>query len=213
MEPFAGGTGTLGQGGDAATETGDNDNFGGGGGGGYFGGGAGGDGFNSGGGGGAGSSFWAADATAGSTSMAEDATGVAEVQITPMSPDLSLSDSAPASAVKNRSYTYTLSATNTGNADATGVAVVDTLPEGVSLVSAQASQGSCTSNSIGAKKTKIVVVSCETGTMSGGPNVMVTISVTATSKGAISDSANVTASNVGADADDSAAASTTVTTH
>jgi uncharacterized repeat protein (TIGR01451 family) len=210
---FSGNTGTLGQGGDAPTDVGDNENFGGGGGGGYYGGGAGGDGLVSGGGAGAGSSFWVANAIADSTSMTEDTSGVPEVQITAILPDLSFSDSAPATVVNHRSYSYTLTATNTGNADATSVTVADTLPTSVSFVSAQTAQGSCASNSIGAKKTKTVVVTCAIGTLSGGANLMVTITVTADTKGAISDSANVTASNVGSDSDDSASASTTVTTH
>ena len=55
--------------------------------------------------------------------------------ITPVtSPDLSLSDSAPATTVQpGHSYSYTLTAINTGGSDATGVTVIDTLPASAQL--------------------------------------------------------------------------------
>jgi len=200
----AGGGGSLGQGGSGTFCA--SSGAGGGGGGGYYGGGGGGAGLISGGGGGAGSSFWVTGATA--TSMSEDATGTPEVHITPVitAPDLSLSDSAPATAVSGQPYAYTLQATNTGGSAATGVAVTDTLPASIHFTSATTSQGSCTRPSA----SKGGTVNCAVGSLAAGASVTITITVTATKPGTVSDNAKVTASNVTPDGDDTASASTTV---
>jgi uncharacterized repeat protein (TIGR01451 family) len=203
-----GGGGSLGQGGGGANCA---DSGGGaGGGGGYYGGG-GGCGLGSGGGGGAGSSFWVTGGTG--TSMNNDTTGTPEVQITPVitAPDLSLTDTAPASVISGNSYSYTLMATNTGGSDATSVVLADTLPASVHFNSASATQGSCPRTPSTGPKTKGGTVSCTVGSLAAGASVTVTINVTATRPGTVSDAATVTASNVTADPDDSAAARTTVT--
>jgi uncharacterized repeat protein (TIGR01451 family) len=142
--------------------------------------------------------------------MAKDTTGLPEVQITPVLPDLSLADTAPASVASGRSYSYTLTATNTGGADATAVAVADTMPASTHFVSAQSTQGSCTHTTSGASKTKSTTVNCAVGTLAVGSTATITITVTATTPGTVSDSATVTASNVTADSDDDASAPTTV---
>jgi uncharacterized repeat protein (TIGR01451 family) len=130
-------------------------------------------------GGGAGSSFWVTGATG--TSMSEDTTGTPEVQITPIitAPDLSLSDNAPATAVSGDSYAYTLTATNTGGSDATGVAATDTLPASAHFTSATTSQGSCTRPAA----SKGGTVNCTVGSLAAGASVTVTITVTATKPG------------------------------
>jgi uncharacterized repeat protein (TIGR01451 family) len=201
----AGGGGSLGQGGSGTFCSAGG--AGGGGGGGYYGGGGGGSGVASGGGGGAGSSFWVTGATG--TSMSEDTTGTPEVQITPIitAPDLSLSDNAPATAVSGDSYAYTLTATNTGGSDATGVAATDTLPASAHFTSATTSQGSCTRPAA----SKGGTVNCTVGSLAAGASVTITITVTATKPGTVIDATTVTAGNVTADADDSATATTIVT--
>jgi uncharacterized repeat protein (TIGR01451 family) len=158
------------------------------------------------GGGGAGSSFWVTGATG--TSMSKDTTGTPEVQITPIitAPDLSLSDSAPATAVSGQPYAYTLQATNTGGSAATGVAATDALPASAHFTSTTTSQGSCTRPSA----SKGGTVSCTVGSLAAGASVTITITVTATKPGTVSDNAKVTASNVTPDSDDAASASTTV---
>jgi uncharacterized repeat protein (TIGR01451 family) len=184
--------------------------FAGAGGGGYYGGGGGGEGTDSAGGGGAGSSFWVSGATG--TSMSEDTTGTPEVQITPVTTaDLALSDSAPATAVSGNSYSYTLTATNTGGTDATGTLVTDTLPDSTHYDSVTTSQGTCARTPPSTPpKTKGGTVTCAVGSLAAGASVTVTITVTATTPGAVSDNAKVTASNVTPDSDDTASASTTV---
>jgi uncharacterized repeat protein (TIGR01451 family) len=131
--------------------------------------------------------------------------------ITPVtSPDLKLSDSAPASAISGQPYSYTLTATNTGGQDATGVTVTDTLPASAHFDSAATTQGSCTRTPSGPPKTKGGTVSCTVSSLAAGASVTVTITVTPTTPGTVSDAASVTASNVTADSDDTASASTTV---
>ena len=127
--------------------------------------------------------------------------------ITPVfSPDLSLSDSAPATAISGQPYSYTLRATNTGGSDATRVTVTDTLPGSVHFNSAATTQGSCTPPST----SKGGTVSCAAGTLAAGGSVTVTITVTPTKPGTVSDHASVIAGNVTADSDDTASAPTTV---
>src|SRR6185437_182485 len=122
-----------------------------------------------GGGGGGGSSFWVSSATG--TSMSTASTGTSEVQITPVAPDLKLSDRAPATAVSGQPYQYTLTAQNTGNSNATGVVVTDTLPASAHYGSAATSQGSCTAPAT----PKGGTVKCTVGSLGGGSSVTITI--------------------------------------
>jgi uncharacterized repeat protein (TIGR01451 family) len=128
------------------------------------------------------------------------------VQITPVAPDLKLSDSAPATAVSAQPYQYTLIATNTGGSAATSVVVTDTLPASAHYDSAATSQGSCARPAT----PKGGTVTCTVGSLAGGASVTITITATATKPGTVSDNAKVTASNVTADSDDTASAATTV---
>jgi uncharacterized repeat protein (TIGR01451 family) len=194
---LAGGQGGAGDGFGSANEV---NASGGGGGGGYAGGGGGGGGVCAGGGGG-GSSFGIGGLTNEMT-----ATGAASVAISYTAPaaDLSITNKAPSSVVSGNTLTYTITATNSGGLDARGVTVTDPFSsnENLNLVSAQTTQGTCS--------TKGGTVKCSVGTLTAGSNATITIVAIATKPGAFSNTATVTASNVTGDLDDSFPATTTV---
>jgi len=160
-------------------------------------------------GGGGRSSFWVPGATG--TSMSEDTAGIAKVQITPVTgPDLVLTDTTPPTVVSGEPYHYTLTATDTGGQNATGVTVTDTLPATAHFDAASVTAGKCTRTPSAAQATNGGKVSCTAASLAAGASMTVTIKVTATTLGTVSDAAKATASNVTADTDDSGTASTTV---
>jgi uncharacterized repeat protein (TIGR01451 family) len=81
-----------------------------------------------------------------------------------------------------QNLTYTLTVQNTGTAPASNVVVTDTLPGGVTFVSATASQGSCAGTS---------TVTCNLGSLAGGATATVTIVVQPTANGTLSNTAQV----------------------
>ncbi|GIV95502.1 MAG: hypothetical protein KatS3mg057_0159 [Herpetosiphonaceae bacterium] len=78
---------------------------------------------------------------------------------------------------------YTIVVTNQHElVTATGVTVVDTLPPGVVLVSATASQGTCSGTS---------TVTCSLGSLENNASATITITVTPSAVGSITNSASV----------------------
>src|SRR5262249_49297295 len=87
-----------------------------------------------------------------------------------------------------------------GLGDAHGVVVTDPVPSGVSFVSARASQGSCDA-----------AVTCSLGDLGASKKATVTITVSPTSNGPLSDTASTSSSVPDGDpSDNSARSSTTV---
>jgi uncharacterized repeat protein (TIGR01451 family) len=84
--------------------------------------------------------------------------------------DLAIAKSdSPDPVIVGSSLTYALTVTNNGPGDAPGVTVTDTLPTGVSLVSATPSQGTC---SLGP------IITCDLGDLANGVGATITINVT-----------------------------------
>jgi len=96
----------------------------------------------------------------------------------------------PTGAAPGRPLTYTFAVTNNGGAAATGVAVHDDLPDGVSLVDASASQGDCGPVDGG--------VRCDLGTLPSGSNATVTVTLLATRLGTVTNTVRVTTDITGA---------------
>jgi uncharacterized repeat protein (TIGR01451 family) len=89
---------------------------------------------------------------------------------------------SPNPVIVGNNLTYTLTATNKGPSDVTGATVTDTLPAGVAFVSSTASQGSCSGTSS---------VTCNLASLASGANGTVTIVVTPTVVGPLSNTASV----------------------
>ncbi|HEU4766523.1 MAG TPA: PQQ-dependent sugar dehydrogenase [Pyrinomonadaceae bacterium] len=80
--------------------------------------------------------------------------------------------------------TYRIVATNNGPAAATNVTVTDALPAGVAFVSASTTQGACSGST---------TVTCNAGSLASGAGAIVTIVVTPSAPGQLSNTATVAA--------------------
>jgi uncharacterized repeat protein (TIGR01451 family) len=87
-------------------------------------------------------------------------------------PDLTIGKAGPTSVQVNAPMTYTLTINNTGTANATGVKVVDTLPAGVTNISA-------TGTSLFACGVVGLTVTCTDGAVNQGTNATITINANA----------------------------------
>jgi len=117
--------------------------------------------------------------------------------------DLALSKTdSPDPVIIGNNLTYTINVTNSGSISATGVTVTDTLPAGVTLVSASASQGTCSGTA---------TITCTLGTLNAAASAGVTIVVKPTAAGLLTNSASVSAVETDSNsANNSASATTTV---
>ncbi|MCI0663511.1 MAG: FG-GAP-like repeat-containing protein, partial [Acidobacteria bacterium] len=89
----------------------------------------------------------------------------------------------PNPVMKNNQHTYSLIVTNNGPDPAINVRVIDTLPGGVSLISAITSQGNCSGTS---------EIICELGDLAVGSSAEITIIVSPSNIGTITNRASVT---------------------
>src|ERR1044072_9276758 len=104
--------------------------------------------------------------------------------VNPLSADLSVTKTAsPNPGQVGVPLSYRVIATNNGPAIATNVSVADTLPSGVTFVSATTTQGNCNGTS---------TVNCNLGSLTVGASAIITIVVTPSSTGQINNSATVT---------------------
>jgi uncharacterized repeat protein (TIGR01451 family) len=83
----------------------------------------------------------------------------------------------PPTPLAGHDLTYAIKVTNDGPADATGVTADDTLPAGLTFVSATPSQGGCTGTS---------AIHCDLGSLSAGSQATVTIVARPTAAGSVS---------------------------
>src|SRR3712207_760440 len=95
---------------------------------------------------------------------------------------------SPDPAMVGGTLTYTVGVTNNGPVNATGVTLTDTLPTGVTFVSATASQGSC-SQSGG-------TVTCTIGALNNRASATATIVVTPTTAGTLTNSVSPAATQI-----------------
>ena len=116
--------------------------------------------------------------------------------------DLSLTKTdLPDPVSVGQNLTYTVTVTNLGPNDATSVVVDDTLPAGTTFVSASSTQGTCTQTGD--------MVTCTIGDLVNGSNAVVTIVVTPTTTGIITNTASATATEFDGDTTNNTAAEAT----
>ncbi len=105
--------------------------------------------------------------------------------------DLSITKSgAPNPVVSGNRLTYTLTVTNDGPQNASGVTATDPLPDTLRFNSVSSTQGTCT-RSITRPKPRNGTVTCSLGNLANGASASITINVTATTPGTLTNTASV----------------------
>jgi uncharacterized repeat protein (TIGR01451 family) len=113
-------------------------------------------------------------------------------EFAPSGADLAITKSgAPNPVVSGERLTYTLVVTNDGPEDATGVTVTDPLPSSVHFNSVASAQGSCI-RSTTKPGPKDGTVTCNLGDLANAATTAITIVVTTTTPGRLTDTATVT---------------------
>ena len=121
-----------------------------------------------------------------------------------MTSDLSvtLTDSPDPVSVNN-TLTYTATVTNSGEGNLSGVTLTDSLPANTTFVSATPSQGSCSGTTS---------LNCSLGPINAGQNATISIQVTPTKEGSLSNTVNASCNESETNsANNSASQSTRVT--
>jgi large repetitive protein len=121
---------------------------------------------------------------AGNTSNQTTSSVTTTVSAQNQGPNVSLSKTGPSTSTVGDEISYTITATNNGNAAASNLAVSDTLPGGVTFVSANDSGGGTVNNNNGALSETI-------GSLAAGATDTITVIVTPTQAGTITNTAAV----------------------
>ena len=127
-------------------------------------------------------------ATVTTSSNDPDASNNSDTENTVVNPvtDISVTKTDDADPVDvGDNITYTVTVSNNGPDDATGVSLMDTLPASVNFVSATPSQGMCAEAG--------GLVTCNLGALANGNSATITIVVTTTANALITNTATVTA--------------------
>jgi uncharacterized repeat protein (TIGR01451 family)/CSLREA domain-containing protein len=135
--------------------------------------------------------------------------GAFEREVVPV--DLAITKAgSPNPVISGDRLTYTMTVTDGGSGDATGVTVTDPLPDAVHFNSMSSTQGSCT-RSTTRKSPKNGTVTCSLGALASGATASITIVVTATTPGTLTNKASVLGKEPDPNpANNSATATTTV---
>jgi uncharacterized repeat protein (TIGR01451 family) len=133
-------------------------------------------------------------------------------ELMPSGADLAITKSGtPNPVVSGNRLTYTLTITNNGPQDATGVTVTDPLPDSVHFDSVASSQGTCIRSATTKPLPKGGTITCGLGKLANGASATVTIVVTTTQPGTLTNTATVVGNEIDLNiANNSATETTTV---
>ncbi len=130
--------------------------------------------------------------------------------------DVGVSVSAPTTAVINSNLTYAVTVTNSGQGTASNVALIDSLPDGASFVSASTSKGTVDTSGLNAAPTPGVIsnvgqngITVNIGDVAPGETVTITLTVKAKNYGNANNWASVSTSSINSDYSNSYASSAT----
>jgi uncharacterized delta-60 repeat protein/uncharacterized repeat protein (TIGR01451 family) len=126
--------------------------------------------------------------------------------------DLSITKSgAPNPVVSGNQLTYTLTVTDNGPQDATGVTVTDPLPNSLHFNSVASTQGTCMRSTTTNPSPKGGTITCNLGNLANGASATITIVVTTTTPGTLTNTATVSGNETDPNpGNNSATATTTV---
>jgi uncharacterized repeat protein (TIGR01451 family) len=113
-------------------------------------------------------------------------------EFVPPGADLAITKSAsPNPVLSGNRLTYTLTVSNNGPQDATGITVTDPLPNSAHFNSVTSSQGTCVRSTTTNPLPKAGTVTCSLGNLANGASARITIIVTPTTPGTLTNTARV----------------------
>jgi uncharacterized repeat protein (TIGR01451 family) len=134
---------------------------------------------------------------------------IGAVESTPSGADLAITKSASRTVTSGDQLTYTLTVTNKGPLDATGVTVTDSLPSSVHFNSVASTQGTCVRSTTTKPAPKDGTVTCKLGNLANGAKATITIIVTATTPGTLTNTAGVSGTETDPDTTNNSSTATT----